>query len=101
MRDDAFHIPAEEREAIDQAFGAGAAVYGELTARGATQLVAALGAQDDDVFCDLGSGGGALVLQIARSTALRRALGIEISPTRHRVATRALQAEPELAGRVA
>lgn len=73
------------------------ATYGELTASGAQALLQYLDPTSNDVFCDIGSGAGRLVLQIAAAARLRRCLGVEFIQSRHDISVRALhQAQADL-----
>lgn len=75
-----------------------ASAYGEVTRTGARALFLAMGLAADGpgaradaaVFFDLGSGAGRLVaqawLELAPTGALRRAVGVELAPTRHAAA---------------
>ena len=95
---DAFSISAADCAHVNTAStwdqhrnGAGAATYGEISPRGTSALIHALGVGEHSHFYDLGSGGGAVVLQVALESAARAAIGIEMSRERHAIATRALQ----------
>lgn len=84
-----------ERIGGDHAFG-----YGEITPLGMRTLGTALSLAAEDVFADLGSGTGRLVLQAACEFGVCRSIGVEIVGSRHRLALAALGRAPELAGRV-
>ena len=66
--------------------GSQAHTYGEVTTIGFRQLCARMELSTSDVFVDLGSGTGQLVQQAAREYGVRRAIGIELSGSRHQVA---------------
>lgn len=68
-----------------------AATYGELTERGAQQLLDYFQPTDSDVFCDIGSGNGGLVLQVATMASLKRCIGVEFIKSRHDCATGTLE----------
>lgn len=68
-----------------------ARVYGELTPVGTRQLIAATRLAADDVFVDLGSGVGKVVLQVALAIPGVRCIGIEIDGARHASACEALR----------
>ena len=68
-----------------------ALVYGELTCRGVEQLGRLLQLGQKDVFYDLGSGLGKVVLQVAMTMPVRKAIGVEIAKGRHQIASRVLQ----------
>ena len=82
---------AEEAQ-VDAVGGAGAHGYGEVTVVGVRQLAARLALSAADVFVDAGSGTGRVVLQVAREFGVRRAVGIELSPSRHFLALEAMAA---------
>ncbi len=67
-------------------------VYGELTPAGVTQLIRATRLTPDDVFVDLGSGTGKIVLQIAMQVPGVRCLGVELDSERHDAAAALLRA---------
>ncbi|MCX4243889.1 class I SAM-dependent methyltransferase [Paraliomyxa miuraensis] len=64
--------------------------YGELMPAATDHLVEQLGLGPGDVFYDLGSGLGKVVLQVALRAPVRRCIGIELVRSRHRVAQRIL-----------
>jgi hypothetical protein len=68
-----------------------ALVYGELTPTGIDQLAAAAKLTADDVFVDLGSGTGRIVIQIAATIPGIRCIGVEIVGSRHQAAVGALE----------
>lgn len=72
-----------------------ARVYGELTAIGVRQLIAAAGIVPGARFVDLGSGVGKVVLHVALSVEGVTCVGIEIAGNRHRSACVALQQAEE------
>ena len=67
------------------------ATYGELMPAATDHLVDYLELHADDVFYDLGSGVGKVVLQVAMSAAIARCVGIEMMDRRHRIAQRMLE----------
>lgn len=69
-------------------------VYGEITTEGFRKLAQACGLGPSDVFVDLGSGLGAVVLQAAEEFRVRRSCGVELAPSRHRLALAARSAAP-------
>ncbi len=84
--------------------------YGEITLLGTRQLFGAMGLLDRDIgrstaachFVDLGSGAGKLVghaLLELPTTAIERATGVELSPSRHHSALLAKKALMEWLGR--
>ena len=64
--------------------------YGEITPTAVARLVESLDPGPDDVFYDLGSGLGKVVLQVAMTRRLARCVGLELAPARHRVAVEVL-----------
>ena len=58
--------------------------YGEITLESAAFLFNEFKLGKDDVFYDLGSGVGKTVIQAYLTTPVKKAVGIELSPTRHR-----------------
>jgi hypothetical protein len=68
-----------------------ALVYGELTHRGVGQLIQALQLEEEDVFYDLGSGLGKVVLEVAMTVPVRKSIGVEIAQGRHQVAASVLR----------
>lgn len=64
--------------------------YGELMPAATDHLVEHLALGRNDVFYDLGSGLGKVVLQVALRAPVRRCIGIELVRSRHRVAQRIL-----------
>ncbi len=74
---------------MDQVYDSGGSpVYGEITFEGTRALLECLSRPLDsgDVFIDLGSGIGRLCVEVFLLTAVGCCRGIELSPTRHRVA---------------
>lgn len=63
--------------------------YGEVTYAGMEPLYAALRLKHDDVFYDLGSGVGKLVLYVALRGEVSKAVGLEVGERRHRLASSA------------
>lgn len=63
----------------------GDTTYGELTNEGASSLLSFLRLKHDDLFVDVGCGVGKLLLMAALSTPAA-VFGVEIVPTRHRIA---------------
>lgn len=83
-----FRIPAEEAQQIN-VFGGKhakyeAATYGEITFAAMEKLfTTSVPLKEHDVFYDLGSGVGKLVLWVGLATPARTSVGIELSETRH------------------
>lgn len=66
------------------------ATYGELRDEGVVKVFGWLNLTSDDVFCDLGSGIGRMVMQAAMETPVLRSIGIEFIASRHVTAGKAL-----------
>lgn len=69
--------------AIRSVGGPRADVYGEMTAAGFATLATQLSLNNNDVFLDLGSGEGSLVIQAVKEFGVQHAMGIELSEERH------------------
>ncbi|OQA35970.1 MAG: Histone methylation protein DOT1 [Candidatus Dependentiae bacterium ADurb.Bin331] len=76
-----FTISEDERTGVRTQ--GGDPTYGEITVKGAAELLKDLDLQRKDVFYDLGSGVGKLVVQTALTTPVGKAVGVELAPTRH------------------
>lgn len=87
--EDGFASGPSERARIEAVSGPGAATYGEVLPEGAATLLRWLPVDARDVFYDLGSGTGKLVIHAALATPVSLAAGIELCPLRHRIARRA------------
>ena len=81
---DGFDIPRSEEK--DVAKSGGDPLYGELTPGGAATMIQKLELGPRDVFYDLGSGSGKVVLQVAMTLPVKRCVGYELSETRCRQA---------------
>lgn len=96
---DGFSIEPADRQKIQSVDGGlvdasfDAATYGEVTPKGVATLIHALHLDDTSVFYDLGSGRGVAVLQVALQSDVRvqRAVGVELSTSRHEIAVQALE----------
>ncbi|MBF0312790.1 MAG: hypothetical protein HQK50_16755 [Oligoflexia bacterium] len=66
--------------------------YGEITYNGAQKLFQRLNLTEHDVFYDLGSGVGKLVVQAFLTTPVKKAAGIELIASRAQEAQKALEA---------
>ena len=78
---------------VDENGGEAAHVYGDTDVDLVSHLVEIVLGRPlsaDDMFVDLGSGSGRLLLQMLLLTNVRRVCGIELSPTRHSQAAAAL-----------
>lgn len=82
-----FLISEDERNSLA---GKGASpVYGEITCKGAAQLLEDLKLTHEDIFYDLGSGVGKFAVQVYLTTPVKASIGIELSPTRFNQAQQA------------
>jgi hypothetical protein len=79
-----YSIPDEEQRFILQE--GGHPQYGEIPYDSAAHILADLKLSQNDVFYDLGSGVGKLVLQAYLTTPVKRSVGIELSKTRFNIA---------------
>ncbi len=77
---DGYDIPHADERLVRASRGS--PTYGELTPSAVKKLVEYLGLNHRDSFYDLGSGTGKVVLQAAMTVPLRRAIGIELAPSR-------------------
>jgi SAM-dependent methyltransferase len=64
--------------------------YGEIMPTATDRLIEHLALRRDDVFYDLGSGVGKVVLHVALRAPIRRVVGVELARRRHRIARRML-----------
>jgi len=79
-----YTIPDEEQNFILQA--GGHSQYGEIPYDSAAHILDDLNLSRHDIFYDLGSGVGKLVLQVYLTTPVKRSVGIELSKTRYNIA---------------
>ena len=87
-------LPTREVEPIRAVGGPLADIYGELTEKGFRTLAKRMGLRPGDTFLDLGSGHGKLVIAASKFYGVSSSVGIELSPSRHHIAQRALAASP-------
>lgn len=66
-------------------------IYGEMTYWGVQKLLEILQLNSEDVFYDLGSGLGKIVIQISCNTPIKKIYGIEFYPERSNIAEKALK----------
>jgi SAM-dependent methyltransferase len=85
----AYDIPASDVQRIDAT--AGSDVYGEIRPAAAAKLFDYLDLRADDVFFDLGSGAGKVVVHAALGTDVGLAVGVEMSKARHQLARSVLR----------
>ena len=83
-----------EEEAIEAIGGREAATYGEITPLGFRTMAAQLQLSTEDVFVDLGSGLGRVVVQAAAEFNVHCSLGVEMAPSRHALAEELRDATP-------
>ena len=86
-------LSARELAPIRAVGGPAADVYGELSSQGFRTLAKRIGLCPSDAFLDVGSGHGKLVIQACKF-GVASSVGIEMSPSRHSAAQRALAASP-------
>lgn len=89
------NIPEEDVQKIRTIGGPKADIYGEMTERGLRQFMTAVSATKDDIFLDLGSGKGSLVIQAAQEFG-QKSIGIELSKVRHEEALKNLQSTNDI-----
>lgn len=75
-----FSISEKERSTIREQ--GGNPTYGEITHKGAVELLSKLNLKESDVLYDLGSGVGKLVVQVGLTTPAK-VVGVELSKTRY------------------
>lgn len=85
----AFSIPKEDDLNVRRAKSS--SLYGEITFASLEKLYEYLELGNTDVFFDLGSGVGKVVAQTALMTPVKKAIGIELSETRHKDAQKVRQ----------
>lgn len=79
-----YGIPTSETQMIESA--GSSPTYGEITYEGLSKLLSDLKLSKKDIFYDLGSGNGKVIIQTAYETPVKKAVGIELSPTRFKQA---------------
>jgi hypothetical protein len=79
-----YTLPIDESSSIVKE--GGNPQYGEIPYDSAAHILDDLQLTKQDVFYDLGSGVGKLVIQVYLTTPVKRSIGIEISPTRWSIA---------------
>lgn len=96
-----FDIPKNDEKLVRQSKGS--PVYGEITHQSICKLLDYLNLSNRDIFFDLGSGVGKVVLQVSLLSKVKRAIGVELSTTRYQEAnlalTRSLEFMPGLKNR--
>jgi hypothetical protein len=84
----AYTVPRTDDLTVRKA--SGSSLYGEITFRSVEKLIHYLRLKESDVFFDLGSGVGKVVMQIGMTTKVKKAVGVELSETRFKSAKKAL-----------
>jgi hypothetical protein len=84
-----FEIPREDEQWVRKSKGS--PIYGEINQQALSYLLDYLQLAPKDVFYDLGSGVGKVVMQTALSTPVGRAAGVELSVARYEEALVALE----------
>lgn len=83
-----FEIPKTDSLTIKKSKGS--PVYGEIKQAALDKLLSYLNLSTKDVFYDLGSGVGKVIMQTALSTPAKKIVGVELSHSRHHEAEIAL-----------
>jgi hypothetical protein len=83
-----FEIPKDDEQQVRKSKGS--PVYGEINHISIAKLLEYLNLSKQDIFYDLGSGVGKVVVQTALFSDVKKAVGIELSEQRHRDAQMAL-----------
>lgn len=86
----AYTIPRKEDLSIRKA--SSSSLYGEITFASLDKLIKYLKIGQKDVFFDLGSGIGKVVLQVAMTTKAKKVVGVELSKSRFKESIAALKA---------
>lgn len=76
-----FEIPKTDEQHVRSSTGS--PIYGEITTGALSKLLKDLRLNKNDVFYDLGSGVGKVVMQTALASAVGKAIGVELSETRY------------------
>lgn len=88
LDENGFSICGDEREYIEKS--GGNPTYGEILPSSLAQLIQKLELTKNDILFDLGSGVGKVCIQVALSSPAK-AVGIELSKTRHKLAQKMKQ----------
>ena len=84
-----FEIPREDEQAVRKSKGS--PIYGEINQQALNILLSYLKLGPKDIFFDLGSGVGKVIMQTVLSTPVGRAMGVELSSARFEEALTALK----------
>jgi len=85
----AYTVPRTDDLKVRKA--SGSSLYGEITYRSVEKLLHYLKLGPKDIFFDLGSGVGKVIMQVGMTTKLTKAVGVELSETRFKSAKKALK----------
>lgn len=83
-----FGIPVDEEAHIRACNSA--PTYGEIVYASIEKVIDILNLQKEDIFYDLGSGVGKVVMQVCMTTPVEKAIGVELSATRFNKSIEAL-----------
>lgn len=75
-------ISQKERDEMEFICGEKSPVYGEILYSSLKTIIDELALDQDDVWYDLGCGTGKVIMQVALDSPIKKAVGIELSPTR-------------------
>ena len=89
------HIDLGQKEKEKIRIARSSAVYGEITPAAAEKLIEYINFKPKDVFYDLGSGVGKLIIQAALLGGPKKLVGIELSSSRHKMAQTVLKQAQE------
>lgn len=87
--EDGYELHGYELDELDEArvlATKSSPTYGEIMPTATDRLIEHLCMRADDVFYDLGSGVGKVVLHVAMRAAIKRCVGVELARGRHRIA---------------
>jgi len=84
-----FEIPKNDEQQVRKSKGS--PIYGEINYLSITKLLEYLKLTEQDIFYDLGSGVGKVVVHTALFSSVKKAIGIELSEYRHNEAEIALK----------
>lgn len=86
---DGFDIPKNDEKKVRQSKGS--PIYGEINFQSLNKLLNHLKLGNNDVFYDLGSGVGKVVIQTALTSPIKKSIGVELSLVRYEDAKKALK----------
>ena len=76
-----FEIPKQDEQKVRSSKGS--PIYGEITVTSTNRLLSHLKLTNKDIFYDLGSGVGKVILFAGLFTPVKKAVGVELSKVRH------------------